>query len=273
MLKIKTILKELLTHLNLIWTVARYNNKAALQGHYFGLVWEFLNPLIEIGLNWFVFSAIRNRRPLYFGGYEVPFLAWMLVGMSAWRLMNRATLSGSQSVQKKIKLVSKMQFPISTLPAMEIASKMTAYFVTLGIVIIILLFNGITPTIYWIQSIYYWFAMFVFIYFLALLNSTLTIAFRDYHQILAPIMRLLFWFSGVVWRLDEMEVIPRWFVRAMDLNPFSYIITGFRNAFLSGEFFWQHWETTLFFWLLVSLIAIVASHLHLKLRAKFIDLV
>lgn len=277
MLKIITILKEILSHLSLIWTVARYNNKAALQGHYFGLIWEFLNPLIEITLNWFVFSAIRNRRPLYFGGYgpeyEVPFLAWMLVGMAAWRLMNRSTLSASQSVQKKIKLVSKMQFPISTLPAMEIAGKTTAYFVTLGIVIIILLFNGITPTIYWLQAIYYWFAMFVFIYFLALLNSTLTITFRDYYEVLHPTMRLLFWFSGVVWRLDEMAMIPSWFVRAMDLNPFSYIITGFRNAFLSGDFFWQHWETTAFFWLLILLIAIISSHLHLKLRAKFIDLV
>ena len=277
MLKIIVILKELVKHLSLIWTVARYNNKAALHGHYFGLIWEFLNPLIEITLNWFVFSAIRERQPLYFGryGYEyqVPFLAWMLVGMSAWRLMNRATLSASQSVQKKIKLVSKMQFPISTLPAIEIAGKISAYFVTLGIVIIILLLNGIMPTIYWLQSIYYLFAMFIFIYFLALLNSTLTITFRDYHQILSPIMRLLFWFSGVVWRLDEMVVIPRWFVRTMDLNPFSYIITGFRNAFLSGEFFWQHWETTVFFWLLVLLIAIISSHLHLKLREKFIDLV
>ena len=273
MLKVITILKEIFSHLSLIWTVARYNNKAELQSHYFGFVWEFLNPVIEISLNWFVFSAIRNRQPLYFGEYEVPFLAWMLIGMSAWRLMNRATLSASQSIQKKIKLVSKMQFPVSTLPAMEIAGKTSAYFVTLGIVIIILLFNGITPTIYWFQSIYYMFAMFIFIYFLALLNSTLTITFRDYHQILTPIMRLLFWFSGVVWRLDEMEVIPNWFVRATDLNPFSYILTGFRNAFLSGEFFWQHWETTVFFWLVVILLAVTSSHLHLKLRAKFIDLI
>lgn len=273
MLKIITVLKEVLNNLNLIWTVARYNNKAALQGHYFGVVWEFLNPMIEIALNWFVFGTMRNRQPLIFGGEEVPFLVWMLIGIAAWRLMNRSTLSASHSVQKKIKLVSKMQFPISTLPAMDIAGKTTAYFVTLGIVIVILLFSGIIPTIYWFQAIYYWLAMFVFIYFLALLNSTLTITFHDYHQVLAPIMRLLFWFSGVVWSLDEMEVIPRWFVRAMDLNPFSYIITGFRNAFLSGEFFWQHWETTIFFWLFVMLIAIVSTHLHLKLRAKFIDLV
>jgi len=276
--KVITILKEIFGNLTLIWTVARYNNKATFQGHYFGLAWEILNPMIQIALNWFVFSAIRNRTPLYFGrgdGVEVPFLAWMLIGMSAWLLMNRATLTASKSVQSKIKLVSKMQFPISVLPAMDIAGKVTAYFITLGIVLIILLFNGVTPTIFWFQAIYYIIAMYIFIYFLGLLTSTITILFKDFQQILAPIVRLLFWFSGVVWNLQEMVrsgALPASVVRATDLNPFSYIITGFRNSFLSGYFFWEHWETTLFFWLLVLVIALIGSHLHLKLRNKFVDM-
>jgi teichoic acid transport system permease protein len=83
-------------------------------------------------------------------------------------------------------------------------------------------------------------------------------------------MRFMMFFSGVIWRLDES--FPRWFARLMDLNPFSYIITGFRYTFFGQALFWQHWETTIFFWLLILLIAIIASHLHLKLRAKFIDL-
>jgi len=277
-LKIITILKEILSHLNLIWTVARYNNKAAFQGHYFGLAWEIINPLIQILLYFFVFGAIRNNNTVSVGlgndYIEVQFLPWMLVGMSAWLFMNRATISGSQSVQKKIGLVSKMKFPISTLPAMDLAAKLTAYFVTISIVIVIIIFSfGFTPTIFWLQYIYYVLAMLIFVYFFALLNSTLTIMFRDYHQVLKPLMQLCFWFSGVIWRIHEMARIPNWFIRLMDLNPFSYILTGFRYTFFSQAFFWEHWETTVFFWLLVLLLATISSHLHLKLRSKFIDLV
>jgi len=276
-LKIKTIAIEILSNLQLIWAVARYNNKAAFQGHYFGLAWEIINPLIQIALYFFVFGTIRNNNDVGVGfgnNYVyVQFLPWMLVGMSAWLFMNRATVSGSMSVQKKIGLVSKMQFPISILPAMDMAAKLTAYFVTAAIVVIIVILFGFTPTIFWLQYIYYVFAMLTFIYFLALLNSTLTIMFRDYHQILKPIMRLFFWFSGVIWRIHEMGAIPGWLTRLMDLNPFSYILSGFRYTFFSQAFFWEHWETTIFFWLLVLLIAIVASYLHLKLRAKFVDLV
>jgi len=271
-LKIKTILKEVLGNLFLTWTVARYDNKAAFQGHYFGLVWEIVNPLIQIGIYWFVFDAIRERAPVIFNGIEVPFLSWMLVGMSAWLFMNGATRTASKSVHNKIGLVSKMKFPMSVLPAMSIASKLTAYLVTVSIVIIILLFSGITPSIFWLQYIYYLFAMLTFLYFFALLNSTITVLFRDYQNLLTPFMRFMFFFSGPIWRMDEMVAIPDWFVRLMDLNPFSYIITGFRNTFLGGAFFWEHAYTTIFFWLLILLIAIISSHLHLKFRSKFIDL-
>jgi len=277
-LKIRKILKEVMTHLALIWTVARYNNKATFQGHYFGIAWEIINPLIQISLYFFVFGAIRDNNlvRIEFAGnsISIQFLPWMLVGMAAWMFMNRATLSASQSVQKKIGLVSKMQFPISILPAMDVAAKLVAYFITTLIVIaIIIIAFSFTPTIFWLQYFYYLIAMLIFVYFFALLNSTLTIMFRDYHQILKPIMQLFFWFSGVIWRVHEMRSIPNWLVRLMDLNPFSYILTGFRYTFFSQAFFWEHWETTVFFWLLILVLAIVSSHLHLKLRSKFIDLV
>ena len=271
MLKIKTILSEVLNNLQLTWTVARYNNKATFQGHYFGMIWEVLDPLIQIGVYFLIFGAIRDRNPVQVGLIRVPFFVWMLVGMTAWMFMSKVTLTGAESVRKKISLVSKMQFPMSVIPAMTLASRITAYSVTTTAAIIVLLVSGYMPNIFWVQYIYYVFAMAAFIYFFALLNSTLTIMFRDYIQILRPFMRFMMFFSGVIWRLGEMA-LPRWFIQLMDLNPFSYIITGFRYTFFGQAFFWQHWETTVFFWLLVLLIAFVSSHLHLKLRAKFIDL-
>jgi len=270
---IKIILKELFSNLQLIWTVARYNNKASFQGHYFGVVWEFLNPLIQIAIWGFVFGAIRNRSDVNVGTNAIPFIPWMLVGMTVWLFMNRATTSGALSVQRQIKLVAKMQFPVSILPAMDIAAKLTSYLFLLLITVIIILLNGIMPTLHWLSFFYYFVAMLIFIYFFALLNSTITLLFRDYHNILKPVMRLFFFFSGPIWRMQEMSVIPNWFVRLMDLTPFSYIITGLRQSFFGEGFARNGWGiATLSFWLIVTLIALVGSHMHLKLKSKFVDL-
>lgn len=273
MRKIGTILSEVFGNLQLIWTVARYNNKASFQGHYFGMIWEVLNPLIQIAIWGFVFGAIRNRSAVRVGEELVSFLPWMLIGMTAWMFMNNATVGGSLSVQKKIGLVSKMQFPMSILPAIDIASKLTTYFFLLVISLVILLTSGYFPTIHWLEFIYYFLAMLVFLYFFALLNSTITILFRDYHNILKPVMRLFFFFSGPIWRMQEMQAIPSWFVRLMDLTPFSYIITGLRHAIFGYGLFRDNFGiTSASFWLIVLLLALVSSHLHLKFRPRFIDL-
>jgi len=275
--KIKVILNELLPNLSLVWSVARYENHAVFQGHTFGVAWEILDPLIQIAINFFVFGTLRGNSEVQVGLNDysytyVSFLAWMLVGQSAWLFMSRVTLLGSKSVSNKIKLVSKMKFPSSILPAMSISGKVTAYFVTLTAVLAIVILNGFSPTLYWLQAFYYIFAMFIFMYFFALLNSTLTMIFKDYHQILGPIVRILFFFSGVVWRIGEAGNFPRWFLSLLDLNPFAYIITGFRYTFFSQAYFWQHPETTIFFWGLMLCLAIYASYLHLKYRSKFFDL-
>jgi len=268
---------EIFLNLNLIWTVARYNNKAQFQGHYLGIAWEILDPLIQIIINFFIFGGIRPRNDVNVGlGLSyivVGFFPWMLVGTVAWMFMNKVTLTGATSVSSKMKMVAKLQFPISVLPAMTLASRTVAYLAMTVVMIVVLLFNGFGPSLYWLQAIYYMFAMYVFMYFFALLNSTLTILSKDYIQILRPVMRFMMFFSGVIWRLNEIRNLPNWFVQLMDLNPFSYIITGFRFTFFGQAFFWEHWETTVFFWLLMLVLALGSTHLHLKLRAKFVDLV
>lgn len=278
MLEMRTVLSEIKNHLYLIWVVARYENKATFKGHYFGLAWEILDPLIQVGIYFFVFGTMRGDQdiPVGFNNENfvyVQFLPWMLVGMSVWLFMNRVTLLGSKSIQKKITLVSKMKFPTSTIPAMTLSSRLTSYFVTIVIVIIIVWSTGFGPTLLWFQWFYYFLCMLVFTYFFALLNATLTMIFKDYHQMLAPFMRILFFFSDVIWDLTGVASLPNWVVRVSQLNPFVYIINGFRFTFFGQGTFWQQWETTLFFWLVVFFLAIVSSHLHLKYRSKFIDLV
>jgi len=276
MSNIITILKELFDNIQLTWAIARYNNRSSFQGHKFGVVWEFLNPLIQIALWGFVFGVLRGRGTVNVNGNSIPFLPWMLVGMTIWLFMNRAVIGGASSVKKRIKLVSKMQLPSSIIPAISIASKLTSYLILLLFVFVVLFVFGFAPTIYWLGFFYYFIAMLIFIYFFSLLNSTIAMVFPDYLNLLKPIMRLFFFFSGAIWRLQEMvqqNSLPAWFVRLMDLTPFSYIINGLRNAFLGNVFFHEDWiMTSAAFWLIVLLISIIGTHLHLKLRAKFIDL-
>ena len=266
--KILLILKEQFSHLGIIFRVAQYENKASYQGHYLGLAWEFLNPLIQIGIYYLIFGiGVRGNDEVR----GVPFIVWMLFGISCWFFINKAVLDCSKSIQKKVGMVSKMKFPVSVLPSITIVSLLKTFFVMIGISIVVAFFFGIYPTIYWLQIIYYFVALIIFLFFFGLLNSTITLLVRDYHIILQSLMRILFYFSGPIWVIEEAR-FPAWVIRMIQLNPFFYIINGFRDAFLSRAFFWEYRTTGLFFWGLTLLIAILGTHLHLKFRSKFVDL-
>lgn len=264
--KLGLILKEQFSSLGIIYRIANYENKASYQGHYLGLAWEILNPTIQVITFYVVFGVGLHR------GREVrdvPFITWMLVGMAVWFFMNKVVLESSKSIQRKIGMVSKMKFPVSVLPTIVIVSQLKTFFVMMGLAIGSALFVGIFPTIHWFQFLYYFVAMIAFLLFIGLLSSTITILVRDFHFILQAVMRLLFYTSGTILVISDM--FTGRFGRLLQLIPFNYLIRGFRNVMLYQGMIFEDTTASLFFWVLVLLIALLATHLHLKFRSRFMD--
>src|SRR5699024_4654126 len=128
--------------------------KATYQSHYLGLLWQILNPAIQIGIYYLVFGVGVNGSRLVDG---VPFFGWMLIGMTAWFFINSSMLGGSNSIYRQVNVVSKMKFPLSILPTTNMVSNLSTFWPMTAITIVVLAIFGKYPTIYWTQLIYYFF--------------------------------------------------------------------------------------------------------------------
>ena len=107
------IIKEQVVNMRTIFRLSRYEEKATYQSHYLGLLWQVLNPVIQVGIYYLVFGLGVN------GGRKidgVPFIAWMLIGITAWFFINSSLLGASNSIYRQVNVVSKMKFPVSILP-------------------------------------------------------------------------------------------------------------------------------------------------------------
>ena len=93
---------------------------------------------------------------------------------------------------------------------------------------------------------------------------------RDYHIFLQSVLRLLFYVSGPIWDINNRNM-PEWLIKLLRLNPFYYLIEGFRDAFLSRGWVWEKTTYTLIFWGVTLTLLILGSHLHMKFRARFVD--
>lgn len=263
------IIKEQIANYRTIFRLARYEEKATYQSHYLGLVWQILNPLIQVAIYYLIFGLGVN------GGRKIegtPFIIWMLIGIIAWFFINSSLLGASNSIYKQVNLVSKMKFPVSILPMNNIVSNLSSYFPMMFFLILALFVYGIYPTIFWIQYFYYFFAMIIFLFSFGILNATITTVIRDYHIALQSILRLLFYVSGPIWDINNRN-LPDALIKILKLNPIYYLIEGFRDSLLSRAWFWEKGTYALIFWGITLFMLILGSHLHLKFRNRFVDLV
>src|SRR5699024_8059445 len=65
---------------------------------------------------WFVFGTIRDRAPVEVNGVETPFFTWLLAGFFMWTFCHQSILKGSNSIYTRLRMLSKMNFPMSVIP-------------------------------------------------------------------------------------------------------------------------------------------------------------
>ncbi|MGG4167067.1 ABC transporter permease [Rossellomorea vietnamensis] len=259
------ILKEQITNQHLMFRLATYEIKGKYLMHYLGVLWQILNPAIQIAVYWLVFGlGIR-------GGAEVngfPFFTFLLTGIIPWFFINHSLNQGSNSVYKQVKLVSKMKFPLSILPSVVIISNFLNFIMMIVIMLWILNINGIQPSIYLIQLPYYIFCTVVFLYSITLLFSTFSTIIRDFQSLLQSLMRMLFYLTPILW---DIKMLPEIFEKILRLNPIYYLISGYRDTFLYHNWFFEDINYMFYFWVLTFILFFMGSKLHMKFRAKFID--
>jgi teichoic acid transport system permease protein len=259
------VMKEQVHNVNLILRLGLYEVKSKYKMHYLGVFWQVLNPFIQITIYWFVFGlGIRGGSPIG----ETPFFLWLIVGLVPWLFISPTITQGANSVHTNINLVSKMKFPVSVLPSIKIVGNTLSFFVMLGLTLLILVLNGFFSGWYLLQLPYYLFSLYFLLFGVTLLLSTLTTVIRDIQNMVQSVMRLMLYMLPILWNVENL---PNVFVHVLQLNPFFYIIEGFRSSLLGGKWFFEDPSYTLYYWLVSLFILLLGAAIHLKFRHRFVD--
>lgn len=265
MVYIKRIINEQILNFNLIFRLAFYEIKGRYLMHYLGGVWQFINPAIQIIIYWIVFGiGMRGGQPIG----DIPYIVWLIVGLIPWFFINPSITQGANSIYARLNLVSKMKFPLSTLPLVTIISNSFNFFSMYVIQFLILYIYDIKPSIYYLQLPYYLFCLYVFLFSFTLFFSTFSTIVRDFHSLLQTTMKMLFYLTPVLWDISNFPEVVQNILR---LNPIYYLIKGFRDTFLYKTWFYEDLAYTFYFWILNITILLIGAKLHLKFRKRFVD--
>lgn len=262
---LKTVLKEHLSNFYLIQRLSQFQLKISNHSNYLGLGWELINPLLQILVYWFVFGfGIRSNAPID----GVPFIYWLLVGISMWFFMNQGILEGTKAVSMKYNQVAKMNFPLSILPTYIVTSRIYGHVVLLAIIIGVCALVGIYPTIHIIQVVIFVAFAYLFTVAISLFTSTLGVIIRDTQMAIQAFLRIVFYASGILFVPAHGSVVEK----IIMLNPVYFFAEGYRSAILYHNWYIiDHWQLALYNLAIIVLFFFVGAVLHMRYRDQFAD--
>ncbi|MGI1821036.1 ABC transporter permease [Exiguobacterium sp. TRN 1102] len=258
----KQVFIELWESLYLILRLSVYETKSRYSMQYFGYLWEIITPIIQIAIYWLVFGfGLRAGRDVG----DVPFLPWLVSGIVPWFFFGPAIVSGSRSVFSKIALVSKMSFPISTIPAYVILSELYRHVAMVVIAFILMMAFGISEGWNILFLPYLLISALAFLYAFALLTSALATIIRDFQNLLSQIIRMMLYLLPIFWQPSgKLELI-------LMANPLYYLVEGYRSMFLGTDWIMQNLTYGLYFWGFTFVTFLIGSAIHVRFRRYFID--
>lgn len=260
------ILKDHITYRQQIFKLAKADLVKTYRGAALGWSWAIIKPAVTIFVYWFAFE-IGMKKGANVNGY--PFFLWLIAGLMPWFYMNDMLTQGTDAIRKYSYLVTKMKFPVSTIPTFVSISKFMIHLMLLVLTIIIFVAMGHAPNIYILQLPFYMLLNFAFFTVLSLFSSLLSSMSKDFSNLVKSFITAILWLSGILWNINTVE--QAWLKKLLMINPVTYIVEGYRNCFINGIWFWEQPKRLLYFVMILAILSFVSIWTYRRLRKEIPD--
>ena len=219
---------------------------------------------------WIVFDVVFNTRSqMIASGVEVPYVLYLTAGLVPWFYFSEAITNGTNALLEYSYLVKKVVFKISILPIIKLIAATFIHIFFICILLIVSTCYGYYPNVYTIQILYYSFCMFVFVLALCYSSCAIVVFFRDLGQIINILLQVGMWATPILWDInmihDERLII------LFKLNPLVYIVNGFRSSIYEETWFFEHFYSSTYFWIITVTLFLIGSLIFKRLKVHFAD--
>ncbi len=189
-----------------------------------GVLWSFLNPLLMMVVQYFVFSTIFKSDIRFYPAY-------LLIGIVSFNFFSEACGMCLTSVTGNAALITKVYVPKYIYPLTRLMSSTINLGISLIPLIIVSLFTGVRFTQAAILSLYFWVCLIVFSLGLGMLLSASMVFFRD-TQFLWNVLSMIWMYGTPIFYPDS--IIPERFRIILRVNPLFHFIKNARVCILEG---------------------------------------
>lgn len=192
---------------------------------FLGLLWTFLNPLLNMAVMSIIFSTIFKRNIQNFPVY-------MLSGRVFYDFFVRSTTDSLKSIPGAAPIIKKIYVPKYVLVFSKVCSNFVMSLISLLALVVVMIVTGAEFSVTLLCVPFLFFVFFVFATGVSLIVATADVFFRDMEHIYSIFMMIIMYFSAIFY---PAEIIPQQYQIILGANPMFKFVAAFREPIYYGR--------------------------------------
>ncbi len=216
-----SIFKRLYQYRELLKTSIKKDIGGKYKNSFLGVIWSFINPLLQICVYAIVFPLImRNNIENY--------TVFMVCGLIPWTYFASVINRSANVMIENGNIIKKVYFPREILPISLVTSETITFLISTVIIIGFVLITGVGISTLILFYPLLLLAQYIILIGISLIVSCVTVYFRDLQHFIGVFLQLLFYGTPIVYSIDTIPERFRWI---LNINPMTHIIEGYRDIF------------------------------------------
>ena len=215
------IFKNLYKYRELLKTSVKKEVRGKYKNSFLGVIWSFLNPLLQIMVYAIVFPLIlRNNQENY--------VIFLCCGLIPWNFFATAINRSAFSFVENGNIIKKVFFPREIIPISVVTSEAVNFLISSIIILGFVLFGGLGLTKYLIFYPLVLLVQYIIILGISIIISSVCVYLRDLQHFVGVALQLFFYAAPVVYAANSIPTEYQWILK---YNPMTYIINSYRDIF------------------------------------------
>lgn len=220
------LFRDIYNYRELLKTNVKKDIRGKYKGSFLGILWSFLNPLLQVVVYWIVFPFLMGR-----AGTTDNYLCYLVTGIIPWTFFLTVINAGTTAIKMNAGIIKKVYFPREVLLVSQVLSGLVNFFISCIIVVIFCVGTGAglsyhllaLPFIAIIQSL----LSLGLIFFLSAIN----VYIQDVEYIVGFILNMGFYATPIIY--DQALLAKAGLLgEIVSWNPMTILVSAYRDIFM-----------------------------------------
>ena len=215
------IFKKIYNYRELLKTNVKKEIRGRYKNSILGVVWSFLNPLLQLAVYAVIFGALL-------AGGDPTYHIYICVALIPWTYFTTAITQSAFTIIGNGDIIKKVYFPREILPISVVTSGAVNFMISTSIILSFVLFSGLGVSKYILLYPVILLIQYILLLGISFIVSSITVYVRDLEHIIGVVLMAAFYGTPIVYKLEQL---PANLQVIMQLNPMTHLINAYRDIF------------------------------------------